>query len=158
MRVPEMYLTMAEAACRLTNDTEAQEILNEFMTYRMTEGFEYDCSDKTGTALGALTTDETGSLLEEIILQRRIELWGEFGRVYDIKRLRQGFVRTVEMGHPAAALLQNLKVNDPETFDWVLTIPQAEIDANPYMVQNPVGSEAGDGNGDDPALTPKVEE
>ena len=158
MRVPEMYLTMAEAACRLTNDTEAQEILNEFMTYRMTEGFEYDCSAKTGTALGALTTDETGSLLEEIILQRRIELWGEVGRVYDIKRLRQGFVRTAEMGHPAAALLQNLKVNDPETFDWVLTIPQAEIDANPYMVQNPVGSEAGDGQGDDPALTPKVEE
>lgn len=30
---------------------------------------------KTGTALGKLTSDETGSLLEEIIIQRRIELW-----------------------------------------------------------------------------------
>lgn len=40
---------------------------------------------KTGTALGKLTSDETGSLLEEIIIQRRIELWGEFGRIYDIR-------------------------------------------------------------------------
>lgn len=158
MRVPEMYLSMAEAACRLGNDTEAQQILNEFMSYRMTEGFDYDCSGKTGTALGALTTDMTGSLLEEILLQRRIELWGEFGRIYDIKRLRQGFVRTAEMGHPAAALLPSLKLSDPESFDWVLTIPQAEIDANPYIVQNPVGSVAADGQGDDPALAPKVEE
>ena len=100
----------------------------------------------------------TGSLLEEILLQRRIELWGEFGRIYDIKRLRQGFVRTAEMGHPAAALLPSLKLSDPESFDWVLTIPQAEIDANPYIVQNPVGSVAADGQGDDPALAPQVEE
>lgn len=158
MRVPEMYLSMAEAACRLGNDTEAQSILNEFMSYRVSGEFTYDCSGKTGTALGALTTDETGSLLEEIILQRRIELWGEFGRVFDIKRLRQGFVRTVEMGHPAKALLPTLKLNDPESFDWVLTIPQAEIDANPYILQNPVGSVEADGQGDDPALAPKVEE
>ncbi|MBQ2917628.1 MAG: RagB/SusD family nutrient uptake outer membrane protein [Bacteroidales bacterium] len=158
MRVPEMYLTMAEAACRLNKDTEAQGILNEFMSYRVSGDIPYDCSNKTGTALGALTTDETGSLLEEIILQRRIELWGEFGRIYDIKRLRQGFVRTEEMGHPANAFLPTLKLNDPESFDWVLTIPQAEIDANPYILQNPVGSVEGDGQGDDPALAPKVEE
>ena len=159
MRVPEMYLSMAEAACRLGNDTEAQKILNNFMSYRMvSDEFTYDCSGKTGTALGKLTTDETGSLLEEIILQRRIELWGEYGRVFDIKRLRQGFVRTAEMGHPASALLPTLKLDDPESFDWVLTIPQAEIDANPYILQNPVGSEAADGQGDDPALAPKVTE
>lgn len=108
--------------------------------------------------MGRLTTDETGSLLEEIILQRRIELWGEFGRIYDIKRLRQGFVRTAEMGHPSAALRPTLKLDDPESFDWVLTIPQAELDANPYIVQNPVGSVEADGQGDDPALAPKVEE
>lgn len=158
MRVPEMYLSKAEAACRLGNDTEAQNILNEFMSYRVSGDIPYDCSSKTGTAMGRLTTDETGSLLEEIILQRRIELWGEFGRIYDIKRLRQGFVRTAEMGHPAAALLPTLKLDDPESFDWVLTIPQAELDANPYIVQNPVGSVEADGQGDDPALAPKVEE
>ena len=149
MRLPEMYLIKAEAACRDNNDPEAQTVLNGFMAYRL-EG--YDCSGKTGTALGKLTTDETGSLLEEIILQRRIELWGEIGRIFDIKRLRQGFVRTEEMGYQQTALLTNLKTNDPESFDWVMTVPQAEIDANSLMVQNPIGSEATADTGDDPAL------
>lgn len=149
MRLPEMYLIKAEAACRNNNDSEAQTVLNEFMSYRL-DG--YDCSGKTGTALGKLTTDETGSLLEEIILQRRIELWGEIGRVFDIKRLRQGFVRTTAMGYQESALLTALKTDDPESFDWVMTIPQAEMDANSLMVQNPVGSTADASTGDDPAL------
>lgn len=56
---------------------------------------------KTGTALGKLTSDETGSLLEEIIIQRRIELWGEFGRIYDIRRLNKGSdVLQTWAGHP----------------------------------------------------------
>ena len=118
----------------------------------------YDCSNLTGTKLGVLTTDETGSLLEEIILQRRIELWGEYGRIYDIKRLRQGFVRTTAMGHPSAALMTSLHLDDPESFDWVLTIPQKEFDANDYMVQNPINSYASGDQGDDPALTPTVKE
>lgn len=154
MRVPEMYLTAAEAACRLNNEAEAKQLLNTFMSYRQ-EG--YDCSNLTGTALGTLTTETTGSLLEEIILQRRIELWGEYGRVYDIKRLRQGFVRTVDMGHPVSALLNNRNCNDPETFDWVLTIPKKELDANDYMVQNPIESYPDGETGDDPALTPNVQ-
>ena len=155
MRAPEMQLIIAETACRLGNEAEAKTALNALMK---TRDAAYDCSAKTGTALGKLTTDETGSLLEEIILQRRIELWGEYGRVYDIKRLRQGFIRTTAMGHPTAGLMNNLHMDDPETFDWVLTIPQAELDANPYMVQNPIDSYASGEYGDDPALTPKVEE
>ena len=40
-------------------------------------------------------------LLEEIIIQRRIELWGEFGRIYDIRRLKQGSdVLQTWAGHP----------------------------------------------------------
>ena len=153
MRAPEMQLIIAETACRLGNEDEAKAALNALMETRDPS---YDCSDKTGTEMGTLTTDETGSLLEEIILQRRIELWGEYGRIYDIKRLRQGFVRTTAMGHPASALMGTLHLDDPESFDWVLTIPQAEFDANPYMVQNPIGSYATGNYGDDPALTPSV--
>ncbi len=153
MRAPEMQLIIAETACRLGNEAEAREALNAFMATRLSS---YDCSSLSGTALGALTTDETGSLLEEIILQRRIELWGESGRVYDIKRLRQGFKRTQEMGHPVDALLNNLHTDDPETFDWVLTIPSKEIDANPLILQNPTGSyPANAKEGDDPANAPK---
>lgn len=149
MRAPEMQLIVAETACRLGNEAEAKTALNALMA---TRDASYDCSAKTGTALGALTTDETGSLLEEIILQRRIELWGEYGRVYDIKRLRQGFKRTTDMGHPAGSLLATLKLDDPETFDWVLTIPKAETDHNKLCVQNPTGSTATELEGDDPAL------
>ena len=90
-----------------------------------------------------LTSDYTGSLLEEIIIQRRIELWGEFGRIYDIRRLKQGFKRTAEMGWPTDALLVNRNANDPESYMWVLTIPQTEFDGNSSLDQtkdqNPVG-------------------
>ena len=155
MRAPEMQLIIAETACRLGNEAEAKTALNALMK---TRDADYDCSRLTGTNLGILTTEETGSLLEAIILQRRIELWGEYGRIYDIKRLRQGFVRTTAMGHPSAALMTSLHLNDPESFDWVLTIPQKEFDANPYMVQNPLESYATSKEGDDPSLNPVVAE
>ena len=80
MRIEEMFLTAAEASCRLNDDKGARLMLNSLMQERDED---YTCK-KTGTALGKLTSDETGSLLEEIIIQRRIELWGEFGRIYDI--------------------------------------------------------------------------
>ena len=79
MRIEEMFLTAAEASCRLNDDKGAQLMLNSLMQKRDED---YTCK-KTGTALGKLTSDETGSLLEEIIIQRRIELWGEFGRIYE---------------------------------------------------------------------------
>lgn len=139
MRVEEMYLIVAEAKCRQGDNTGAQSYLNEFMSYRDPD---YNCT-KTGTSLATLTSDETGSLLEEIILQRRIELWGEFGRIYDIRRLRQGFRRTTDMGWPTDALLGNRPTDDPECYMWVLTIPQSEFDGNVNMNaatdQNPTG-------------------
>ena len=141
MRVEEMYLNAAEAACRLSNDTKAKQYLNQLMAKRDPS---YNCT-KTGKTLGTLTSDETGSLLEEIILQRRIELWGEAGRVYDIRRLKQGFTRTSADGWPSAAQLSNKPLNNPENYMWVLTIPKAEFDANPNMSldtdQNPLGDE-----------------
>lgn len=139
MRVEEMYLTAAEAYCRLGDEVNAKLYLNSVMKQRDSD---YSCN-KTGTALGALTTDETGSLLEEIIIQRRIELWGEFGRIYDIRRLKQGFTRTTEMGWPTSALIQGRDTQDPESYAWVLTIPQTEFDGNPSLDQskdqNPIG-------------------
>lgn len=142
MRVEEMYLTAAEAECRLGEEAAAIEDLTSVMASRVPN---YTCK-KTGTDLGALTSDETGSLLEEIITQRRVELWGEFGRIYDIRRLKQGFRRTEDMGWPKAALLANRPTNDPECYMWVLTIPQSEFDGNvnmdPVKDQNPVGDYA----------------
>ena len=139
MRIEEMYLIAAEAECRLGDEVSAKSDLMALMNKRDAN---YSC-EKTGTALGKLTSDETGSLLEEIILQRRIELWGEVGRIWDIRRLRQGFRRTAEMGWPSTAILANRPTDDPECYMWVLTIPQAEFDGNVNMDlatdQNPTG-------------------
>lgn len=139
MRIEEVYLTAAEAAVRLDDEVKAKNHLMELMEERDPD---YS-TNKTGKTLGRLTTDETGSLLEEIITQRRIELWGEFGRIYDIRRLKQGFRRTAEMGWPTDALLGNRPTDDPETYMWVLTIPQTEFDGNENLNaatdQNPVG-------------------
>ena len=141
MRVEEMYLTAAEAECRLGDEAAAKEDLMALMSKRDPD---YS-TDKTGTALGATsaTADETGSLLEEILIQRRIELWGEDGRMYTLKRLKQGFRRTAAQGWPSAALLATRPTDDPESYMNVLTIPQAEFDGNENMSvdtdQNPTG-------------------
>lgn len=141
MRAEEMLLTAAEAYCQSGNDPKAREYLNRLMTSRDPG---YRGSSKSGTALGKLTTDLTGSLLEEIILQRRVELWGEYGRLYDIKRLGQGFRRVAsdKADNPnfnPASLLANIDTASPGSFAWVLLLPQVELDGNPNIVQNPLG-------------------
>ena len=140
MRVEEMYLTAAEAECRLGEEDNAKADLMALMSKRDPS---YTCEHLTGTAMGKLTNEWTGSLLEEITIQRRIELWGEAGRIYDIRRYKQGFRRTEAQGWPAAALLAGRPTDDPENWMWVMTIPQAEFDGNVNMDgdkdQNPTG-------------------
>ena len=141
MRVEEMYLTAAEAECRLGDEAAAKKDLMAVMEKRDAQ---YSTT-KTGTALGKTSApaNETGSLLEEILIQRRIEVWGDFGRMYDLKRLKQGFRRTEAQGWPSTALLSTRPTNDPEAYMNVLTIPQAEFDGNESMDadkdQNPAG-------------------
>lgn len=131
MRIEEMYLIKAEAECMTDDDAAAQLTLK---TLIQTRDPEYTCN-KTGKDLGVLTNELTGSLREEIINQRRIELWGEFGRIYDIRRLHQGFVRSSGDGHPSSACKDNLNnaTKDPESYKWVMVIPQSEFDGNANM-------------------------
>lgn len=129
MRVEEMYLAKAEAQCMKGLDGDAQQTLKSLMDKRDPA---YTCT-KTGTALGATSDLATGSLREEIINQRRIELWGEFGRIYDLRRLHQGFVRSTADGHPSDAADTNDETVDPESYKWVMVIPQAEFDGNANM-------------------------
>lgn len=129
MRIEEMYLIAAEAECMKGDESAARQYLN---TMVQTRDANYNCT-KTGTSLGRLTSDRVGSLREAIIDQRRIELWGEYGRLYDIRRLKQGFRRTAAQGWPSGALLTNRPSDDPESAMWVLTIPKAEFDGNENM-------------------------
>jgi hypothetical protein len=141
MRVEEMYLTAAEAACHANNDALAKEYLMALMSVRDPN---YS-TNKTGNALATITTESTGSLLDEILIQRRLELWGEDGRIYTIRRLHQGFERTAANGWPSGLLIPThaAAAKDPASYLWVLTIPQAEFDGNINMDlakdQNPTG-------------------
>ena len=131
MRIEEMYLTAAEAYARLGDEKKAASYLQELMDKRDKD---FRASAKTGVLLGGTTNSWTGSLLESILVQRRIELWGEYGRVFDVKRLGQGIVRTTADGFSSDCIKQmgsvGADLSNPETFDWVLTIPQDEINAN----------------------------
>lgn len=143
MRVEEMYLNAAEAACQKGDDATAKQYLMALMEKRDPN---YS-TNKSGHSIHTITTDETGgtSLLEEILIQRRIELWGEDGRIYTIRRLHQGFERTSANGWPSGLLIPThaAAAKDPASYLWVLTIPQAEFDGNENMDaskdQNPTG-------------------
>ena len=79
MRVEEMYLLEAEAQAHI-NASEGVRLLNDFMQrYRYNT---YRCT--------AASTDEA---VTEIILQKRIELWGEGLLFFDYKRLNLDITR-----------------------------------------------------------------
>ncbi len=79
MRVEEMYLIEAEAVAH-SNPAEGKKLLENFMkTYRYAT---YKCN----------ASDEMG-VVDEIILQKRIELWGEGRSFYDMKRLNMAVTR-----------------------------------------------------------------
>lgn len=125
MRSSEMYLIEIEARAHLNpNDPTAVDLLEEMMQIRQ-PGY---------------TVAATGRpLLEETLLQRRIELWGEGFGIGDIKRLQKPLVRpTGTMNHTQAiAGVLNLPNNSPR---FLFKIPQDEMDNNPSLSgadQNP---------------------
>ncbi len=80
MRVEEMYLIEAEAAAH-SSDSEGQQLINNFMKSR---------NPNYNTSL-------TGKqLIDEIVLQKRIELWGEGQTFFDVKRLDMSVTRGYE--------------------------------------------------------------
>lgn len=121
MRAAEMYLLEAESLARSGNDAAAATLLTSFMEARDPE---YTPSGNTGDAL-----------IEEIMIQRRIELWGEGFRFYDLKRLNLPLDRT---GANHVESVINGKFTEPAgTNNWTWQIPIDELNANENMVQNP---------------------
>jgi hypothetical protein len=115
MRSGEMYLIEAEALAR-QNITAAAVTLLETVVNRSNPA--YQAPARQG-----------GALINEILLQRRIELWGEGFSLLDMKRLKQGLNRPSGPGNhqPAIAVVYTLPAEDKA---FLYRIPQAEIDAN----------------------------
>jgi hypothetical protein len=109
-----MLLIEIEAKARLGNENEAASLLLQLQQNRDPNA---QASGNTGNAL-----------IEEILVERRKELYGELGvGWFDAKRLRRGITRTGNhrVGSPA-----NLLPDDKKFF---LKIPQKEIDSNEYI-------------------------
>ena len=81
MRSSEMLLIEAESYARLNNIGEAVQTLNELRANRNLS--DLDASDFDNV-----------SILDEILLERRRELWGEGFRLYDILRLQSAPIRS----------------------------------------------------------------
>lgn len=121
LRAAAMYYIEAEAYARSGNEALAKKALYDIT---ITRDPSYVLSTNTGTAL-----------IDEIILQKRIELWGEGYAWFDMKRLSVALTRDYPgSNHPAFGKF-NIPAGDNR---FIFQIPQAEIDANPLIVQNPL--------------------
>lgn len=119
MRVAEMYLIEAEAKARL-GSADAATILFEF--------------EKTRNPSYTLSTNSGQALVDEILLQRRIELWGEGFRFYDLKRTNAALDRTG--ANHDVGITNGVLTAAPSDKRWQWLIPKVEIDANPLIKQN----------------------
>ncbi len=114
MRTPEMILIEAEAKQRQTDDIGAGNLLYLLQKNRDPSAVK---SGNTGPAL-----------LNEILVERRKELYGEVGvEWFDARRMRRGITRT---GNQRILAPGSLTADDKKFF---LKIPQAEIDANDFI-------------------------
>ena len=145
MRGEEMLLIKAEAKARLGSYGEARQLLNELAAVRLKtsaarEAYStyLDGLDNAFTIPTADTNVNPSNVLEEVILQRRIELWGELGRIKDILRLKQGYNR-VYAGSNHVEPLVGINTG-PESGAFLFKIPQTEFDGNTNILsseQNP---------------------
>ncbi len=121
-RLPEMYLIQAEANFNLGNEAEALKAYNTLRSHRI-----------TGYADEALS----GTVLKQAIKAERLrELAYEGHRWFDLKRWKQGFKRTPQ-DHTNNIVGHNTLEVTPDNYRWLLPIPEAEINANKNIVNNP---------------------
>lgn len=113
MRVAEMYLNEAEAHARGGNDSQAASVLYDLVKTRDPG---YTLSTNTGQAL-----------IDEILLQRRIELWGEGFAWFDMKRNKVGLERDYPGSNHATF---GKKTYSATANEFLFQIPIKEIENN----------------------------
>ncbi|MGN0188339.1 MAG: RagB/SusD family nutrient uptake outer membrane protein [Candidatus Cryptobacteroides sp.] len=114
MRAAEMYLLEAEAYARLDKTSEAQSVMSQLMTLRD------PAWNKTAT-------------VDEILLQRRIELWGEGFSFFDRRRTSQGIIRSYTgTNHNIEVLTKIVDVPAHHKY-WLFQIPERELQENSFI-------------------------
>ena len=120
LRYAEILLTLAETYNRQGNDPMAQQYVNQVAQARDPSFVGYSV---TGPAL-----------LDDITLERRKEFAFEGQRYWDLVRLNQDVVRDNTTNNYLQNVPLTLQANDHRR---IFPIPQAEINANKNMKQNP---------------------
>lgn len=127
MRAAEMYLIEAEALARQNQDGPARTALETLVKARYPA---YSAASFSGTAL-----------VNEILMQRRIELWGEGFSLMDIKRLKTGLNRPSGPGNHGSPNFNPVVYTIPDgDRRFLMRIPRSEIDNNLLIAdadQNP---------------------
>jgi hypothetical protein len=119
-----MYLILAEALSNTAG--RVADAKAALFTLAKNRNPNYTLSANTGQAL-----------TDEILIQRRVELWGEGFRFFDLKRLNQPLDRTKVPNYVSAAVGGVLQIDLPSTDNrWQFAIPIEELQANPNSSQN----------------------
>ncbi len=119
MRAAEMVLIEAEALARQGKNAEAATVLNELMANRQP------------------SWNKTSVTVNDVLLQRRIELWGEGFSYFDLKRNNLGIDRSYAGSNHLAGYLHVIPALDER---WTYQIPQSEMQENSHIKdseQNP---------------------
>ena len=120
MRIEEMYFIEMEAQLNLEGGlSKAQKLLNDFMQeYRYSN---YDCT---------LLTMTPESYINEMMLQKRIEFWGEGILFFDYKRLDRGITRGYSGTNVPAIARFNCEGRSPQ---WNIVITRGEYQSNKVL-------------------------
>lgn len=123
MRVEEMYFIEAEAAAH-QNAAQGKTMLEKFMKqYRDPQ---YVCA-----------VASTEDVVEEIVFQKRVELWGEGQSFFDYKRLNMSVTRGYK-GTNVTDELARLNTNGrPAWMNWVIILREYESNAALVGMNNP---------------------
>jgi hypothetical protein len=116
LRVEELYFIEMEAVAHY-DLAKAKNLLNTFMTYRITDG-SYDCSE---------VAKDVDWFISEMFIQKRIEFWAEGVMFYDYKRLDKGITRFYEGSNHPNMWAFNTTGRSPQ---WNLVINRGEFQAN----------------------------
>lgn len=123
LRIEEIYLILAEAKAMMGDVDGGAATLNGFVSgYRDAA---YNCT--------ASTTEE---LVEEVWMQRRIELWGEGHSYFDLMRMKKGVDR--RGAGFAAEYVFDIPAGDAAL---IFPIPDREMNRNQQLIQNPMAEQ-----------------
>ena len=139
MRAEEMVLIKAEALCHQEQYTQARQAISILGNLRDKEFVERLATRTDNKSYNMDTNAPLQTLMDEILFQRRVELWGESGRIFDLQRLGLGYNRTyADSNHTQKVATKNTNAASDL---FILPLPQSEIDGNENINpadQNPV--------------------